>query len=297
MKFVAGIDGGGTKTTLICSDLSGKGLLRRTFGPFNLNSIGEPAFLNLLCEISDLLRKIGSCCALCIGAAGVSNSRTQQLVSQTLSWIPCCRMVGDHEIALWGALEARPGCAVISGTGSICLGRNSSGEAVRVGGWGHLIGDFGSGYALGRDVMAAVAKDMDGCGPRTILTRLVAEERGLDSREKIISYVYSGDKTRLSALAPLADRAAMDKDPVAEEIMRRNAAELAALCDTVCKKLELRSTEIAMMGGLLEHDTAFRGYFTVEMKRRIPELHCISPRKSAAEGAVLMADHWYQEQA
>lgn len=292
MKFIAGIDGGGTKTSLICRDLSGRDLCHKNFGPFNLNSIGEVAFSALLHEISGFLHNFGTCSVLCIGAAGCSNPRMQQMVAETMEWIPDCRLVGDHEIALWGALGDVPGCAVVAGTGSICIGRNRYGDMAQAGGWGHLIGDFGSGYALGRDALVAATRAVDYCGPKTMLTDMIAKELDLDNREKIIEYIYGGDKSRLATVSILTEKAALLGDPVAEEILDKNAGELVVLCQAVCRKLKLERAEIAMMGGLMERETGLRRCFLEKMNKALPAMNCIAPKNSAAVGAVLLAERW-----
>ncbi len=113
------------------------------------------------------------------------------------------------------------GIALIAGTGSICFGKNGAGEYARSGGWGHLIGDEGSGYALGRDALAAVARAWDGWGEKTLLSQLLAEQMELDDQKKIISYTYGGDKGRIAALAPFGGAGGGGQgDAVALEIIR-----------------------------------------------------------------------------
>ena len=41
MKIVAGIDGGGTKTKVICQDLQGQTIAEEKFGAFNLNVVRQ----------------------------------------------------------------------------------------------------------------------------------------------------------------------------------------------------------------------------------------------------------------
>ena len=84
VKMVAGIDGGGTKTRVLCCDLQGKQIAAREYGPFNLNSIGEEAFRKLMMDITSFLNVEGDCTALCIGAAGVSNPRMGELIAQAM---------------------------------------------------------------------------------------------------------------------------------------------------------------------------------------------------------------------
>ena len=107
MKIVAGIDGGGTKTKVICQDLQGQTIAEEKFGAFNLNSIGEEGFTALMKQICEFLQNKGECVSLCIGAAGVSNPQMRGLVEQAMNQagIEKWELVGDHEIALWGALE------------------------------------------------------------------------------------------------------------------------------------------------------------------------------------------------
>ena len=73
MEFVAGIDGGGTKTRVCCGTLDGNDLGTEIFGAFNMNGIGREKFVRLLDEITAYLNGMGICRALCIGSAGISN--------------------------------------------------------------------------------------------------------------------------------------------------------------------------------------------------------------------------------
>ena len=289
MRFAAGVDGGGTRTTMECRRLDGGVLCRETFGPFNLNSIGEAQFAGLLEEIAAFLRKTGACEALCIGAAGVSNPQVRELTARTMDSLCPWRLVGDHEIALYGALSGGPGIALIAGTGSICCGRNERGEFVRSGGWGHLIDDGGSGYALGRDILSAVVRQWDGRGEETVLARLVPEFLQTGTSQELIAYVYGGDKSRIAALAPLVGRAADLGDRAALAIYEKNGAELGELVLATAKRLGMVSGEAALLGGLLTRDERLRGALRGYLAEGAPGLRCVEPRQDAAAGAALMA--------
>ena len=186
MDFIAGVDGGGTKTKVVCAAPEGRVLDTAIFGPFNLNSIGPERFSALLEQLCAYLNGLGRCRALCIGSAGISNGEMTRLVEEAMrrGGIENWKLVGDQVIALNGALSGEAGIALIAGTGSICFGKNEAGEYARSGGWGHLIGDEGSGYALGRDALAAVARAWDGWGEETLLTRLLAQKLELDDQKK-----------------------------------------------------------------------------------------------------------------
>lgn len=291
MCFVAGADGGGTGTAVECRDLQGNIFCRQKFGPMNLNSVGEERFCDVLEEIALWLQTLGKCEFLCIGTAGVSNPRMEQLTKEVLERAGLTRyqLTGDHQTALWGALEGGAGCTLISGTGSICFGRGTDGRTARAGGWGHLIDDGGSGYALGRDALYAVVRSRDGRGPETSLRTAVADYLGSDSPEELISYVYDGDKSRLAALAALVEQEAAAGDETARRILKDNAGELADLVCAVAERLGLQEAEVAMAGGLLEHDTGLRRETVQALRERRPDLRCIAPKQDAASGAAMMA--------
>lgn len=291
MDFIAGVDGGGTKTRVVCASPDGRIVDTAMFGPFNLNSIGPERFRALLRELCAYLNGLGRCRALCIGSAGISNGEMGRLVEEEMrqGGIENWKLVGDQVIALNGALSGEAGIALIAGTGSICFGKNAAGEYARSGGWGHLIGDEGSGYALGRDALAAVARAWDGWGEQTLLTDLLARDWKLDDQKKIISYTYGGDKSRIAALAPVVERAAEEKDPVALGIIADNAVKMTGLVGAVARRLGLKSGKVAMLGGLLEHPSGLRAAFLAEMRARYPELICTLPEQDAAAGALMLA--------
>lgn len=260
--FVAGIDGGGTHTRLELRDGENNLLARHNFGPFNLNSIGREAFLSLLKEVFAACGHMTDCTSLCVGAAGVSNPEVGLLLSQSLTesgfsgrWKLC----GDQEIALRGAMDT-PGLAVIAGTGSICFGRNGAGETARSGGFGHLIDDGGSGYALGRDALMETVRSLDGRGGSERIRDGVYANLGISTREELIRFVYrpGRDKSAIARLSRVVTGAAEEGDSRAVAILHREAEELAELVRAGQGKLDLPGCPIALLGGLLESDNPYR---------------------------------------
>ena len=260
--FVAGIDGGGTHTRLELRDEKNQFIRRMTFGPFNLNSIGETAFRSLLHEVLDACGDLPQCWGLCIGAAGVSNSRVKEVLSEVLGnagmkgpWKLC----GDQEIALRGAMDT-PGLAVIAGTGSICFGKNESGDTARSGGFGHLIDDGGSGYALGRDALSAAVRFLDGRGGSKALCHGIFENLGISSAEELVRFVY-GQETNKSDIAKLSGvvlALAGQGENTSAEILTQGAEEIACMVKAVQNRLNLPNCPIALLGGLLESENPYR---------------------------------------
>lgn len=259
--FIAGIDGGGTHTRIEIRDMENRLVRRGEFGPFNINSIGQDAFQSLLREVFDWCGGMAQCARLCVGGAGISNPKVKQMIAEELEkagflgkWYLC----GDQEIALRGALDG-PGVVVIAGTGSICFGKNAAGESARSGGYGHLIDDCGSGYALGRDVFSSAVRCLDGrVKDSDILQAVCSRLEG--GPEKIVPFVYSPktDKAAIARFASVALELADRGDPEALRILDREAQELARMVYTVQQRLGMPGCGIALLGGLLENDNVYR---------------------------------------
>src|SRR5690625_7894553 len=68
----------------------------------------------------------------------------------------------DAVTALYSGTLGEEGIVQIAGTGAITFGLTNAGEEMRVGGWGHLFSDHGSGYMIGRDALEKVFLAYDG---------------------------------------------------------------------------------------------------------------------------------------
>ncbi|MGH9144913.1 MAG: BadF/BadG/BcrA/BcrD ATPase family protein, partial [Vicinamibacterales bacterium] len=186
-----------------------------------------------------------------------------------------------------------PGIAINAGTGSIVYGRNADFEAARAGGWGHMIGDEGSGYWIGRESLAAVMRASDGRGPETSLTDAILAHFNVDDESQLPRIVYDREQPRVSvaALGPIAQRAAEHGDAVAVRILERAADELVLGARSVATRLEMRGDAFAfyLAGGV------FRvvPWLVDELPRRLVE---VAPRaqvqlldEEPAVGAVWLA--------
>lgn len=290
MEYYAGIDGGGTKTTVLLGDKEGNIIEKKVLGAFNINSIGEDGFRVLIDEVIQILDGYGKCRFLTIGAAGVSNSTMRSICQEKFSKAQISfDLVGDHIIALEGAHAGDAGLAVIAGTGSICFGKGQDGSIERTGGWGHIIGDEGSAYSLGRDAIKYVARDLDGYGESTLLREMLSRKYGLSTREEIIKYVYSGDKATIAAVAPIVNDAFVLKDKVAATIIEENALSLALSLSGVKKKLGLEKTYVAFFGGLIDKDTPFRSVLLQKIKAIDGNITYRDSIHDASKGALMLS--------
>ena len=258
--FVAGIDGGGTHTRIELRDMDNCFLRRGDFGPFNINAVGESGFRRVLQEVFRWCGGMADCARVCIGGAGISNPAAKEILEEELEkagfqgkWKLC----GDQEIALRGAMDG-PGIVLISGTGSICFGKNAAGETARSGGFGHLIDDGGSGYAIGRDVLSCAVRCADGRMADSGIFEAVC--RRLEAgAEAIVPFVYAPetDKSAIAKFAWIALEQAQLGDSEALRILRNGAEELAQLVAAVQNRLGMSQCRIALLGGLIAEDNLY----------------------------------------
>jgi len=296
--YVLGIDGGGTKTTVCAADMQGNILSVFKTGAINLNGeSAENVKKNLHTVFNEASVKIGGLRyirSVCIGAAGISNADARLFLENTVrdaGYTGKLIIAGDHQTALYGALGSPEGIILIAGTGSICYGRNISGKEHRSGGYGYLIDDEGSGYAIGRDILKAMVRSHDGREGKTVLTPMVFEQLGMSTIEEVIGFLYhkNTNKRDVAALAPILTRALEDGDEAARKIAQNCCDELVKLVSAVVKKLGLEDCFLAMAGSILQKDEFTRKGFVDAIQRKFPRVVCTHPKNDAAYGAILMA--------
>jgi N-acetylglucosamine kinase-like BadF-type ATPase len=231
------VDGGQTSTKAVLANAQGRVLARTSAGPSNhTEEPGGPERLSrvtrsLVAKLFDLAgispTNSPPLVAACFGMTGETEIKTRVL-REVVSAAHLI-VVHDSVNALEGATAGEPGIIVISGTGSVARGRNARGRELRVGGWGHLFGDEGSAYWIGREAVRAAAAEADEFGPKTRISQLLLERIGAMSVYQVMEMYYSGQLSRdhLAGLAVWVNEAAEGGDPVAEAILREAGRALA----------------------------------------------------------------------
>lgn len=304
---VVGFDGGGTKTAAILADRAGTVLAEASAGPSNFQIIGvEQAAQTLVSLLKHCLTQSGrsgsDLAAVVAGLTGAGRAADQQRMREALlghlrkEGLPSERVSveSDARIALEGAFKGSSGIILIAGTGSIAFGKTAEGEIFRVGGWGRVLGDEGSGYAIGRDALNLVTRNLDGRGKATLLTKLVAERFGLKDQESIIQAVYRANFD-IASVAPLVIEAADQHDTESERLLNRAAFELTEHVRTLTFILEgatraaRQKIPLSFVGSLLDNPTTLSKIVKHKIEFSIPQITVIRPQASPAFGAVLMA--------
>ncbi len=232
MTVVLGLDGGGTKTEAVLWD--GRRVLRRgRGGPSNPHFVPADAVdAAVAAAVGGALEGAGvpvSAVAAVVYGGPVAAGAVQRVVGRLLPSTPAVRRCHEGDLVLRAGGVVQAGVAVVSGTGSMVMRRDSGGARVVVGGWGSVMGDEGSAYDIGRHALAACARAQDGRGPATdLLPPVLAWARAATLRDAV-RHVYDERTTRadIAQLAPVVTQVAAAGDAVACRILDDAGRELA----------------------------------------------------------------------
>lgn len=294
-QLFIGLDAGASKTTLLAQSDDGSVDLRLDGPAANLQRSGVQKTAEVLVGLVQRAREAHPglpVASICAGVAGAGQSADREALTRRLDealGLPDGRsitIVHDAAIALETAFGEGSGVVLIAGTGSVVFGRTPNGRLERTGGWGYLIGDEGSGHALGAAGLRAVAHAMDG-GPATRLQALLADRHGVDDRDGLIRLVY-GEDWPAQQFAPQVIEAALSGDAVAGSIVEEQAGRLARQVHWLARRCPSLEPRIALVGGLV-NEPHYREALTAALHDLLPDWTTRPLDAPPVAGAVHMA--------
>lgn len=264
-SWLAGVDGGGTRTRAAVTrgDLTVLG--RGEAGPSNVSSApvaDAAAAVRAAVEAAAAAAgvDVASISRIAVGLAGAESDATRAKAQRALAEAfggDRVLLTTDARIALAGAADdpvEGAAVVVIAGTGAIAFGRDGAGAHARAGGFGWLIGDEGSGAWIARRGLAAAARELDGRGRPTAIGAMLFETSGIRTAADLVAAVQRPGATPgdLAAFVPAVLRAARRGDAVALGILAEAADELALAAGSVIGQLGLAAAEfpVAASGGV-----------------------------------------------
>jgi N-acetylglucosamine kinase-like BadF-type ATPase len=300
LAYFIGIDAGGTKTRCVLGDDTNV-LGRAECGSVKLMRVGETeatARLHRLLEETAAAAGVGlqEVTRSCVGIGGVSIPAVRQWCDTQMRAMVSgeVEVCGDEDIALDAAFHGGPGILVVSGTGSIFIGRSADGTMYPVGGWGPVLADEGSGWWIGVEAVRSGFWARD----RGIETNLLTEVQsfwGLSSLGEVVERGNDRPGPDFAALVPLVVRCAEGGDEMARAVLERAGADLAELITLVAVKMMETSDEgagtigVAYVGSILEHVTIVRQTMIAALAESAPQTHVLEGAVNSLEGALWRA--------
>ena len=301
MSLIIGIDGGGTKTKcVLCNDKLDV-IYETQSGPSNFLTIGTDSvadtiisLVNDCCNSQNL--SISEISAIILGTTGAGRESDAQSMEQAVRTKVSAKnlhltnfnVVSDARIALEGAFSGLPGSILIAGTGSIMFGKDQNGNIHRVGGFGRLIGDEGSGLTIGKKGLSVLAKFFDGRGKETLLKQKIKDSFNICTQSELITNVYN-NQISIQEIAPLVIQAANEGDEPCRTILDEETNELLLHISAMYKHLNEEKMKLAFIGGTITSENSYSKMLRDKIKLFMPDIIIQEPDYPPEIGAVIMA--------
>jgi glucosamine kinase len=301
MKYVVGVDGGGTKTTaaVVGDDLGLVG--SATTGPANGRSVGtDTASANIAEAVEAALRvarvALADVDAICMCLAGFDTDLdvpVPQGGMRLLGFRGPAIMENDVVGAWAGATEANPGIVVIAGTGATALGMNARGEFWRTDGWDYILGDEGSGFSIGQAGIRQAMKALDGRAEPTLLVRELADTYGVRDAEgmrRLVDSTHFG-KLEIARFAERVAAAAAAGDEAAQATLAQAGRELAENAIAIVRELGMEGEKfpVSTVGGVFKSVAWVTPPFRQAIAQVAPNAQFMPPRYPPEIGAAILA--------
>jgi N-acetylglucosamine kinase-like BadF-type ATPase len=297
--FFIGIDSGGTKCELVISGIASKTIYKKIYGALHYSVHGKSIITDHLTDIikDSLTRsKLNSedCKGICIGLSGARENKDKTELQGRLKkslGIKNVIVESDAVTALHGAFEGKDGLILICGTGSILYGEINK-KILRIGGWGRIIGDRGSGYEIGINAVRYLAEEYDRGSSKSKLAIRIREKFSLNG-DNIVEQIYH-KKFAIQNLVPLVLELAGKKDRDALKITQEAVNGLLYHIDMFFSRTGYRKKiSLAFSGSIIESDNALTKILKQKIKRYYKNINLTGRLHSPAEGAILLAKNKY----
>jgi N-acetylmuramic acid 6-phosphate etherase len=316
-----GIEAGGTHTVALAVGGGSAAPIRQEFGPANLYLLDDGQLVRRLRTIARAMPRPD---AIAIGMSGArtptDHARVRRAAARAWPGIPCYA-TSDLETALMAADAAPPArraprvastratspaqaraskrdaaqavarVLVVSGTGSCCFGRSADGTTARLGGWGHIIGDKGSGYDITVRALTAIVRVGDRRGTWPALGQRFLAALLLNDPHDLVTWAQAASKSDIAGLALEVFRAAEAGDEIAAAVLA-STVETLATDGVACARLVARAgapVQFVLAGSVLLKQPAFARRVAASIRAAWPGASVSGLEAEGVWGAVELA--------
>ena len=293
MKYIIGVDGGATKTKAIAYSLEDQEIGQGYSGFGNLSIDFDKAVKNIINAVQQCINSLkeqerqGECLCIYLGIAGIEDSDNVEKVEALLKEKFHCKVQAGHdsELAHAAIFKGEDGIITISGTGSVSYGLYK-GKRARTGGWGHILGDEGSGYAIALAAFKKMTLEEDLGWVRSELTQAIMRKLNTDKVSDIREFIYSASKGEIAAFAPIVAELAKTAEINSVNILKQAGKDLAVMTERLYKKLGIHeSINIGVGGSILSEVDIVREEFRSCLERDLESVNIIADDIPATKGA------------
>ncbi len=297
MKYYMGIDGGGTYTKAVVSDEMGVVLCKAEGGSINYYAVGMDESRKNLQNIVDFITaELGEITFenVFVGCSALDDEADDETVNNLCGGIINARKISMNSDIY--VAYAASGCdsIAICGTGSMAMGKSCDGQLVVKGGWGHILGDEGSGYSIALNALKHSCYCADH-GYNDTFTTVLNNYFGVTSTRQIIDVVYSENikKDFIAGYGAEVGRLADDGDLIAVDIIDSEAFRFA---DTVLSLLDETGNvgTLAVYGGVFANCKSYKESFCDCIKLHFPDIKIEMLTVSPEMGALNIARGLYE---
>ena len=294
-RVVIGVDAGGSSTV---AALAQDGAILRTISgpPANASVCGAEEASSAIADTIVAALDGALPHAIFVGAAGAGRPGVAAAISETLQSRFSHARIGvrdDAYIALRACVPEGDGAVLVAGTGSIAFAVSGSAE-FRCGGYGYLLGDDGSGFAIGSAALRTVLRALDERAPRDAFVERLLEETGTGALPGLLARVYGdgGGVAFVASLAPLVLEIANQGDRTANKIVQTAALELSDMGKSIAKRSGLAQTgaPLALAGSLLTSNSLLTFLLETRLKNDLPSMAVYKSNAHPVSGAVAAAE-------
>jgi N-acetylglucosamine kinase-like BadF-type ATPase len=302
LRYVIGVDGGGTKTYTVITDQDGNKISEGHAKGSNHQTVGiDTAKIRIQESIESALELAGldyrDIAFVQYGLAGADREKDFSILRPALSTIPFQHwdLVCDAFEGLRIGSPQNIGVALICGTGTNAIGLNSKGQVIQTGGFGHLYGDAAGGRHMARETFRAAVRSWDGRESPSVLVTKVAEFFGHNSMDELYNDFLDRDVTDVPGeLTTVLHRASEEGDRLAIRILKQTGCELGIAANSVIRRLggfAEDTVPVVLIGSVFQKG---KNVFLLEslsetVAKETPNAQIIVPDLEPVYGAVLLA--------
>lgn len=294
-SFFVGIDSGGTKAEILISDINNKIISKKIYKAIHYSVCGKEKVSN---HLAGLINKsleenklaLKNCKGICIGLAGIRESKDKNDFQKHLSKKIGLKKIiieSDSVIGLHGAFNGEDGLILICGTGSILFGKLNN-KFIRIGGWGWKIGDYGSGYEIGKYAIKNLTEEYESGIKLSSLSKAIEKKFSIN-KTTLLKRIYR-DSFDFQNIVPLVLTYANKNDIIAKQIINK-------VTDELLKHLKIfftstryhKKINLALSGSILENKNPLSYILTKKIKRNFKKIKLTNILYSPSEGAILLA--------